>query len=65
MTTLFDIGDEIEVTIKGRIEEFSVSKSGDCYVISLTNVKPEGSRIYLDSTALRDAALKGRRRWQD
>ena len=65
MTTLFDIGDEIEVTIKGRIEEFSVSKNGDCYVISPTNVKPEGSRIYLDSTALRDATLKGQHRWQN
>lgn len=55
MTTLFDIGDEIKVTLKGKIKEYTISENGDCYIIDLTDVKPNGTRIYLDSVALKDA----------
>lgn len=56
MTTLFDIGDEIEIALKGKVEQYSASKNGDCYVIALMGVEPEGSRVYLDSAILRKVA---------
>ena len=52
MTTLFDIGDEIKVTLQGKVKEYSVSENGDCYVIELTNVKPERTMVYLDTATL-------------
>lgn len=53
MTTLFDIDDEIEFIMKGKIKSFSISNSGDCYTISLTDKdNKEITRVYLDSKAL-------------
>lgn len=52
MTTLYDIGDEIEVCLKGKIKEFSISEHGDCYVVELTNLKERSDRVYLDSNML-------------
>ena len=52
MTTLYDIGDEIEVRLKGRVIEFSLSKHGDCYVVELTDLKERSDRVYLDSNML-------------
>ena len=57
MTTLFDIGDGIEVTLKGKVKEYSISENGDCYIIELTNVKPNGTRVYLDSKTLANAKM--------
>ena len=55
MTTLFNIGDEIKVTIKGKIKEYSASELGDCYVIELTDINPKGTRVYLDTPTLSKA----------
>lgn len=33
MTTLFDIGDTIELTMRGTIHEYSKGQNGDCYTI--------------------------------
>lgn len=55
MKTLFDIGDEISVTLKGKVVEYSVSKDGDCYIIELTHPRNQRSRIYLSSSDLYDA----------
>lgn len=61
MTTLFDIGDEIEITLKAKVDEFTVSKNGDCYVLLIKqdhckDATNSGVRdqcaIYLDSEAL-------------
>lgn len=52
MTTLFDIGDEIELTMRGKVKSFSISNSGDCYVISLKDKNNQELCIYLDSQAL-------------
>ena len=61
MTTLFDIGDEIELTVKAKVDEFTASKNGDCYVLVLKqdqrkDATNRGMRdqcaIYLDSDAL-------------
>ena len=52
MTTLYDIGDEIKVCLKGKIKEFSLSEHGDCYVVELTDLKERSDRVYLDSNML-------------
>ena len=53
MTTLFDIDDEIELTMKGKVKSFSISNSGDCYIISLRDKdNKEINCVYLDSQAL-------------
>ena len=55
MKTLFDIGDEIMVTLSGKVLEFSASANGDCYTIALTDAKSSETRVCLDSAALRNA----------
>lgn len=51
MITLFDVGDEIEVTLKGIIKQYEISEKGDCYTIVLL----DDNHIYLDSAALKNA----------
>ena len=51
MTTLFDINDEIELTMRGTVHSFSISNNGDCYVIYLKSDK-EDVPVYLDSDSL-------------
>ena len=58
MTTLFDIGDELDIRLSGKLVSFSVSDNGDCYVVELTDTKPEGTKLYLDSAALKNAVRK-------
>lgn len=58
MTTLFDIGDELDIRLLGKLVSFSVSGTGDCYVVELTDTNPEGTRVYLDSAALKNAVRK-------
>lgn len=52
MTTLFDINDKIELTMRGTVHSFSISNNGDCYVIYLKDNKGENVSVYLDSDAL-------------
>ena len=51
MTTLFDINDEIELTMRGTVHSFSINNNGDCYVIYLKSDK-EDVPVYLDSDSL-------------
>ena len=51
MTTLFDINDEIELTMHGTVHSFSASNNGDCYVIYLKSDKGD-IPVYLDSSSL-------------
>jgi len=53
MITLFNIGDEIEVTLRGIVKEYSASESGDCYTILLPEQK--NTRVYLNSLSLSKA----------
>ena len=57
MKTLYDIGDEIEIRMRGVIKEYSASESGDCYIIMLKNTSSDTTnrdvRIYLSSNDLR------------
>lgn len=53
MTTLFNIGDKIKLTMIGTIRSFSIDKNGDCYVIDLKNTKGEAfTSVYLEGKAL-------------
>ena len=57
MKTLYDIGDEIEIRMRGVIKEYSASENGDCYIIMLKNMSSDTTnrdvRIYLSSDDLR------------
>ena len=60
MTTLFDIGDTIELTMRGKVKSFSASKDGDCYVIELNyndNLYHD-LNVYLDSQILTECKAK-------
>lgn len=59
MQTLFDVGDEIEVTVRGKVKNISVSEQGDCYVVSIDmNLMNEQQKqscechLYFDSQSL-------------
>lgn len=51
MTTLFDINDEIELTMRGTVHTITISNNGDCYVIYLKHDKGD-IPVYLDSDSL-------------
>ena len=61
MVTLYDVGDEIEIVLKGKVKQYTVSESGDCYTIELTNgnLPTDEIRVYLDTPAL-NASLKNK-----
>jgi hypothetical protein len=62
MKTLYDIGDEIEIRMRGVIKEYSVSESGDCYIIKLKNTSSDTTNrdavVYLSSDDLRGRSNK-------
>ena len=55
MTTLYDIGNRIKITLEGKVIEYSATRDGDCYVIELSDPKQKSNRVYLS-----DADLRGR-----
>lgn len=58
MTTLYDIGDGIKITLEGTIIEYTASKEGDYYVIDIGDPDQKGNRIYLSSEELRGNSCK-------
>lgn len=58
MKTLYDIGDEIEIRLIGRIKEYRVTEDGDCYTIELTDPKQKRNRVYLTSEDLTGTSSK-------
>ena len=52
MTTLFDVGDIIELTIRGTVHEYTKGQNGDCYTIQLLDNQGCGLRVYLDTESL-------------
>lgn len=61
MKTLYDIGDEIKITLEGKVIEYSASEDGDCFVIKLSDPKQKGNRIYLSSDDLKENSFKKER----
>lgn len=66
MKTLYDIGDEIKITLEGKVIEYSASKDGDCYIIELNDPRQNRNRIYLSSKDLEgNSSKKGHRSGMD
>jgi small-conductance mechanosensitive channel len=61
MKTMFDVDDVIEFTVRGRIEEYTVTSrrdgSDDYYVITIPN-NPVKSRLYISSKELEAMGAK-------
>lgn len=62
MKTLYDIGDEIEIKLRGVVKEYSASENGDCYIIMLKSISSDTTnrdvRVYLSSDDLRGRSNK-------
>ena len=58
MTTLYDIGDNIKITLDGKVIGYSASKDGDSYTIELTDPAQRGNRVYLSSEQLKGRSSK-------
>ena len=62
MKTLYDIGDEIEIRMRGVVKEYRASESGDCYTIILKSISSDTTnrdvRVYLSSDDLRGRSNK-------
>lgn len=50
MNTLFDIGDTIEFTMRGKVREYTKTYNGDCYTIVLSD--QHDLRVYVDTESL-------------
>lgn len=54
MNTLFDIGEEVNLTLKGKVIGYSASlSSGDCYTIEISDTRNNNLRVYLDTDSLK------------
>ena len=55
MKTLYDIGDEIEISLRGVVKEYSVSEHGDSYKIEL---KGTNLIVYLGTNEIKHTSHK-------
>lgn len=54
MQTMFDIGDEIEFTVRAKVKEYSISENGDCYTVELSNkLAGVAPNLYMDTQMLK------------
>lgn len=54
MQTMFDIGDEIEFTVRAKVKRYDISKDGDCYCVELCDkLAGEGAVLYIDTNMLK------------
>lgn len=65
MQTLFDVGDEIEVTVRGKVNSISLSSKGDSYVVNIDADMKEAKgnapyeyNLYFDSVMLQKCGAK-------
>ena len=58
MQTLFDIGDEIEITLRGKIKNYSVSEDGDCYTLLIRLGHDDETCVYLDTEAMKEGKAR-------
>ena len=61
MVTAYNIGEEIDVTIRGYIKRISIDSSGVCYTLTVTDSKGKTSELYLDDDVINLASLADRR----
>ena len=55
MTTMFDIGDDIEFTVKGKVLGYCLSEDADYFKVKLTNKEDDqaqGTFLYLSTRDL-------------
>ena len=61
MNTKFDIGDDIELCIRGRIVAYQADLSIDCYKIKITNKvddQSQGTYLFLSSNDMLSMSAK-------
>jgi len=65
MQTLFDVGDKVEITVRGKISSISLSAKGDCYVVNIDADMKEAKgnapyeyNLYFDSAMLKKCGAK-------
>lgn len=52
MKTKFNIGEEIDLKIKGIIRRIEIDKNGICYTISVKDTYGNESDLYIDDNVL-------------
>lgn len=59
MTTLYDIGDEIKITLVGKVIGYSMSREGgDNYLIEIVDNRKNDHRICFSTEELRGRSYK-------
>ncbi len=54
MNTMFDIGDEIEFTVRAKVKQYTISENGDCYTVELSNnIAGVTPNLYMDTNMLK------------
>ena len=58
MQTLFDVGDEVEVTVRGKVRSISLDAKGDCYVVNIdADMKEAKGNAHYDYNLYFDRAM--------
>lgn len=59
MQTILDVGDKIEVTLKGKVIGYMVDRYGkDCYIIQIEDPKRNDIWVYLSTDDLLASGVK-------
>lgn len=59
MQTILDVGDKIEVTLKGKVIGYTVDRYGkDCYTIQIEDPKRNDIWVYLSTDDLLASGVK-------
>lgn len=54
MQMMFNIGDEIEFTVRAKVKSYSISENGDCYTVELSDKFADSTRnLYIDTNMLK------------
>lgn len=54
MQTMFDIGEEIEFTVRAKVKSYSISENGDCYTVELSDkLAGVAGNLYIDTNILK------------
>ena len=55
MQTMFNIGDEIEFTVRAKVKSYSISENGDCYTVELSDklTSLNNAVLYVDTNMLK------------
>lgn len=59
MNTMFNIGDEIEFTVRAKVKSYSISENGDCYTVELSDKLAGATRnLYIDTNMLKSCGAE-------